>query len=379
MLVCRWQRLMFGARSRCRKHQGGVMVRTLYVVTACLIAVFLGASAAHAQTTGAIAGSVKDTTGAVLPGVTVEVASPALIEKTRSAVTDGSGQYKITDLRPGTYSVTFTLPGFATVKREGVELSAGFTASINGEMRVGGLEETVTVSGASPVVDVQNIRDQRVLTREVLDSIPTAKSLVNLGALIPGMNIAGTSGPGQDVGGSAGENFQGMMIHGGRRNDQQTLVDGMSVAMVQAFAGSVTPTALGDGTVEQTILEVSGHSAEYETGGVVANMLPKQGGNSLHGTVVGNYSSESTQSDNYSVELKTKGLSAPNPVKMITDFNPSLGGPIRKDRVWFFTAYRDWRISNYTDTATRGYDLIDNDWVFTPDLSTRVFQDQLTK
>jgi hypothetical protein len=311
--------------------------------------------------------------------VTVEAASPALIEKVRNAVTDGSGLYKITDLRPGTYTVTFVLPGFATVKREGVELSAGFTATINADMRVGGLEETVTVTGASPVVDVQNVREQRVLTREVLDTIPTAKSITNLAALIPGMTVAGTSGVGQDVGGSAGENFQGLMIHGGRRDDQQTLVDGMSVAMVQAFSGSVTPTALGDGTVEQTILEVSGHSAEYESGGIVANMLPKQGGNTLHGSVFGNWSSEGTQSNNYSNELRDKGLASPNPVKQISDLNLALGGPVRRDRVWFFTAYRDWRIVNYTDPRTKGFDLIENDWVYTPDLSKRVYQDQLTK
>src|SRR5262249_42409341 len=268
----------------------GGMVRKLYVVAAFLIAVLLGASAAHAQTTGSIAGAVKDATGAVLPGVTVEVASPALIEKTRSAVTDGSGQYKITDLRPGTYSVTFTLPGFAIVKREGIDLSAGFTASINGEMRVGGLEETVTVSGASPVVDVQNVREQRVLTREVIDTIPTSKTMVQLAALVPGVNVIQTSaGAAQDVGGTGGDNFQGLTVHGGRRNDQQSLIDGMSVAFFSSFAGSLTPASLGDGTIEQTVLEVSGHSAEIESGGVLANIIPKQGGNNLHGGVFGNF------------------------------------------------------------------------------------------
>src|SRR5262245_6263522 len=115
-------------------------------------------AAAQSATTGAIAGVAKDTTGAVLPGVTVEASSPALIEKVRTAVTDSNGNYKIVDLRPGTYTVTFTLPGFSTYKREGIELTTGVTATANADMKVGGLEETVTVTGASPVVDIQNVR-----------------------------------------------------------------------------------------------------------------------------------------------------------------------------------------------------------------------------
>jgi len=110
-----------------------------------------------------IAGVVRDASGAVLPGVTVEASSPALIEKVRTVVSDGSGQYRVVDLRPGSYAVTFTLPGFATVKRDGVELSGSMTANINAELRVGGVEETITVSGETPVVDVQGVTQQRVL------------------------------------------------------------------------------------------------------------------------------------------------------------------------------------------------------------------------
>src|SRR5262249_34069156 len=127
------------------------------------------AAAAQSGTTGAIAGQIRDVTGAVLPGVTVEASSPVLIEKTRTVTTDEQGQYKVVDLRPGTYTVTFSLPGFSTVKRENLELNTGFTARVDAELRVGGVEETVTVSGASPVVDTQNVRTQSVLTRAVLD------------------------------------------------------------------------------------------------------------------------------------------------------------------------------------------------------------------
>ena len=136
-----------------------------------------GAAWAQSLVTGSIAGVVKDTTGAVLPGVTVEAASPALIEKVRTVVTDAQGQYKIIDLRPGVYTVTFTLAGFSTVKREGIELTVNFTAPVNADMRVGALEETVTVSGASPVVDVQSVVQQKVITNEVVAAIPSFRVL----------------------------------------------------------------------------------------------------------------------------------------------------------------------------------------------------------
>src|SRR3984893_17583355 len=161
----------------------------LFVV---LFSLFLLPSAAHAQ--AAITGVAKDASGAVLPGVTVEVASPVLIEKTRSVVSDGTGQYRIVDLRPGTYSVTFTLNGFATVKREGIELTGSFTAAVNAEMKVGSVAETITVTGETPIVDTQSTSQQRVMQKEVVDAIPAGRSYESLAVLIPGM----TSGA-QDV------------------------------------------------------------------------------------------------------------------------------------------------------------------------------------
>src|SRR2546427_6309098 len=160
------------------------------------------AASAQSATTGAIAGVITDTTGAVLPGVTVEASSPALIERVRSAVTDSQGRYQITELRPGTYTVTFMLAGFSSVKREGVELTTGFTATVNAELRVGAVEETLTVSGASPVVDTQNVLQQTVLTREVLDSIPATKTVQSYAALTVGAAVPPNR---QDVGGSTGE------------------------------------------------------------------------------------------------------------------------------------------------------------------------------
>ena len=157
------------------------------VWTALVILVFApGAAWAQGARDGAIAGAVTDATGGVLPGVTIEAASPALIEGSRVAVTDGQGLYRIVGLRPGAYSVTFTLPGFATVVREGIKLNVGFTANVNAELTIGSVEETITVTGASPTVDIQNVRTQSVLTREVLDAVPISKNFQSLADLTVG-------------------------------------------------------------------------------------------------------------------------------------------------------------------------------------------------
>jgi len=141
----------------------------------------------------ALAGTVKDATGAVLPGVTVEAASPVLIEKVRTTVTDGQGLYKLIDLRPGTYTVTFTLPGFSIFKREGLELPASFTATVNAEMRVGGVEETVTVSGVAPTVDIQSVTQQRVFAKDTLESLPVGRTMSAFATITPASRTS-TSG-----------------------------------------------------------------------------------------------------------------------------------------------------------------------------------------
>lgn len=187
-------------------------MRTIAKIWFGVAALVLVPSAVYAQ--ASITGVVRDTSGAVLPGVTVEAASPALIEKVRTVVTDGTGQYRIVDLRPGTYTVTVTLAGFNTVKREGIELTGSFTATVNAELRVGALEETITVTGETPVVDVQSTTRQRVIDHEVIDVIPTGRSERNLALLVPGMAATGGSAGGQqDVGGALNDPD----LHGGPR------------------------------------------------------------------------------------------------------------------------------------------------------------------
>ena len=208
------------------------MGRVTIVCFGLIVYLMLLPTTASAQGTSAatITGVVKDASGAVLPGVTVEAASPALIEKVRVTVTDDKGEYRIVELRPGTYTVTFSLPGFSTLKREGLTLTSNFTAAIQAEMRVGGLEETIIVTGQSPLVDVQTVAQQTVLQKSLLDAVPTNRTIGSLIALIPAI-VAPPSG--SDVGGSQGESTGRISIHGSK------LADGKQLQGDKATDGSV--------------------------------------------------------------------------------------------------------------------------------------------
>jgi hypothetical protein len=310
-----------------------------------LIGVLIPAAAA-AQS--AIAGVVKDTTGGVLPGVTVEASSPALIEKARSVTTDERGQYKIVDLRPGVYTVTFTLPGFSTVKRDGVELTASFTAPVNADMRIGAVEETITVAAESPIVDTQRIVQQKVMTRDVIDAVPTGRTFQTIGVLVPGVTLGGggTGATPYDVGGSTGEGATQMAIHGGATADMVMQMDGMRFNNL-CGSGSYATVNGNDALVEQISYETGAISAEMGTGGIRVNMIPKEGGNTFKGQLFLNGASGGFQSDNFSDTLKNQGLVATNRMKQVWDLSGALGGPLKKDRLWFLFATRYWGVNKY--------------------------------
>ncbi len=307
------------------------MVRTFVVGSlAPLTCMLLLSSAAWAQQASGIAGVAKDRSGAVLPGVTVEASSPALIEKVRTVVTDGEGRYNIVDLRPGTYDVAFSLVGFSTVKREGIILTAGFTATVNADLEVGAVQETVTVSTASPLVDTQNVRQQNVVSKDLLDTLPTSnKHFTTLAALTPGMTVAvlDVAGVYQAVGtfhGKAGTRLQ---------------FDGMGV---QHAGGAAIGYSINAATVEEMTVQTSGISAEGNADGAVMNMIPKEGSNTFTGTLFGLYSNDKLQSDNLTDELRGRGLTSVNKSLKIYDVTVTFGGPIKKDRLWFFAAPREW-------------------------------------
>ena len=285
----------------------------------------------------AIGGTVTDATGAVLPGVVAEARSPALIEQVRTAVSDGAGEYLIIALEPGTYTVTFSLPGFNTFVREGIELIGTATATVDGQLQIGSIDETITVSGASPVVDIQNVQQQAVMTREVIDAIPTGKSFNNFGVLVPGMITGTTYGVGQDVGGQSGQSHQRMSIHGGSQSDQRVMVDGMSMSpWTQEDASLVW---FSDGNFEEIQIDHSVISAENELGGVRFNMIPRSGGNTFSSRSFFNFSAQSLQANNVTPELTAAGLPEPNRVEELWSVNPSIGGPIVRDKLWFFGSY----------------------------------------
>jgi hypothetical protein len=305
------------------------------------------AARAQAVSGASIAGTVKDASGAVLPGVSVEAASPALIEKVRSVVTDGSGQYKIENLRPGTYTVTFTLPGFSGVRREGVELAGTFVATINADMAVGNVSETVTVTSESPIVDLQSSQRQRVFSQEVLDAIPAGRSHINEIVLLPGVNAAQPGRGGlQDVGGTNNLQNTTFSIHGGRTSDTRLQLDGVRLGNVLSpgeFSNFVPDT----GATQETTVDYGAISAELAFGGLRINIVPKEGGNTYRGSVFATGVSGGWQSDNLTQDLVNRGLPAPNRMKLAYDINPSGGGPIMRDKLWFWVSGRVQTNQNY--------------------------------
>ena len=324
---------------------------------------------ASAQAT--IAGTARDSSGAVLPGVTVEAASPALIEKVRTVVTDGTGQYQIVDLRPGSYSVTFSLPGFSTVKREGIELTGSFTATVNADLKLGGVEETVTVTGESPIVDVQNATAQRVMQKEVVDAIPVGRSHQSLAILIPGLSTtAGINPVVQDVGGTNNLRLaNAFTIHGGRTTDSNIQIDGFQIRNIGA-SPNLTNMFPDMGATQEMTIDYAAGMADAATGGVKINYIPREGGNTVSGSFFATGVNPSFQADNFSDDLRARGLTQVNSLKKAYDVNGSVGGPIVRDKLWFFASAR--RQVNDTYFAGLYFNLNAGDptkWTYEPDLS----------
>jgi hypothetical protein len=324
--------------------------RSISLLTLMILACLPAPNLAQSTTTGAIAGVVKDTTGAVLPGVTVEASSPALIEKTRSVTTDAQGNYKITDLRPGTYAVVVSLTGFSTYRREGVELSAGFTATVNADLKVGSLQETVTVSGASPIVDTQNTQRQQVLKSETMDALPGTRSVASMAALTLG--AVPSSGGRNDVGGDKGDASTGILLHGSRGDDGRMNWDGMNTNVFFGNAGGQERVYVFNSVgVQEVVIDTGVSSAEVETGGANVNMVPKDGGNTFsifgEATFTNNTFSTSAISD----ALKARGAIPTASVKDIWDYGVGIGGPLMQNRIWFYTANRWIGSQNYAPGA----------------------------
>jgi hypothetical protein len=299
----------------------------LLLLFACVL-LFPESAAAQSQLNGV----VRDESGGVLPGVTVEAASPVLIEKVRTAVTDDQGRFNIVDLRPGVYRITFTLTGFNTVVRDNVEVPGGVAVTTNVDLKVGALEETITVSGQTPLVDVTQATRTQVLTRDLIDALPSTRNIMSVGMMVPGIRL-GTP----DVGGSRQMEQTNPRGHGIAAKHTVQHIDGMSVNSQET---SNQQSYINDALSAEVTVSTSAHPAEIQSGGLRTNMIPKDGGNTVSGSIFFGGSDGNWQSNNVDDAMRAQNFTSANGIAHIQNFNASMGGPIWRDKLWFFVSSR---------------------------------------
>jgi hypothetical protein len=320
---------------------GKLLIRRGALSALALLFIFAAARGAAAQSSSSIVGVVRDASGAAVPGVTVEVASPALIERQKVVVTEGDGTYRVVDLRPGKYTVTFTLPGFQTVRRENVELNTAFTATVDATLTVGGVEEQVTVTGGAPLIDTRSGTSERPLTRELLEGIPVGRIPNVAVMLVPG---ATTARP--DVGGSETGQTSNASIHGSQGRDLVWNTDGLNMTSNTANGG-LSGQYPNQGAYEEVVVQTRALPAEVGAGGVSVNLVSKDGSNTFRGDLFTTYTGDSLQSSNVTSEQRDRGLVAPSSTKTFYDLNVGAGGRIVKDALWFYGSARRFRIDRY--------------------------------
>jgi len=336
----------------------------ILIILACAAGVPV---AAFAQ--AGIVGTVKDPSGAPIPGVTVEARSPALIEKTRTAISDSAGLYRIQDLRPGTYTVTFTLAGWIPYEQANVVLTGSFVATVNADLAVGSVSEAVTVTGRVPVVDVHSAKREVTLSGEEVASIPTVRSYNALLVLVPGVvtNVNDT------VTGTSTTSFP---VHGGRTNEGRLTLDGLNIGSPAAGNGP-TSYVVDGGNAEEVTFTTAAAQGESETSGLVMNIVPKSGGNTMRGSLFGSGTSGRLQSSNLTPALKAQGVTASTPLTKVYDISGTLGGPVLRDRVWYFV---NGHIGGSTKESPNVYYNLNAGkpaaWLYVPDSSRREYSDR---
>jgi hypothetical protein len=322
-----------------------------------------------AQVLGTVAGTVTDASGAVLPGVTVEASSPALIEKVRTGATDGAGQYRIVNLPPGTYVITFSLSGFSTVRREGVDVSINVTSTIDANLRVGDLTETIVVTGETPVVDLQSAAQTTVADDRTFKELPSGGSWVNIAQLVPAINSAFFGV--RDVGGLQGDQTGTQVsVHGGLPGDGVSMIDGMRIGNMY-LSSNLTNMSLSALIYDEVNLSFSGQTPESGTNGVIMNAIPKSGGNEFHGALLANGSAPSLQGSNVNDRLRARGASDTDSLKKLYDINGAIGGPIKRDKLWFY--YTSRYFTNEYYQAGLYFPVDPSAYVRTPDLTRQAF------
>ena len=342
---------------------------------AALLVVLLLPATVLAQAT--LTGTVHDASGAVLPGVTVEASSPVLIEKVKSAVTDGTGQYRIIDLRPGLYSLTFTLAGFNTVKRDNVELSGSQVVTIPAEMKVGGIQETITVTGETPVVDVQSAKRQVTMNTEVINTLPVARAAGALLNATPGL-LVDTNGP------ALSPTMTFFNAHSSTNNaasvagEGRMTVNGMTIAA--ARSGGVSSYVYDTVNAQEAAVTVGGGLGETDIGGPTMNLVPRSGGNNFAGMAFINGAGSWSSGDNLGTDQKALNPTLTQAAKILKayDGSGSIGGPLLKDKLWFYGSYRNLSTQTVMDGIVANANAGDAtrwDWVASP-ISARLVQDR---
>jgi hypothetical protein len=306
-----------------------------------LCAAFLVASvatAARAQSTdrSGIEGKVTDETGAVLPGVAVTVKSAALLGGARATVSMADGRYRFTALPGGRYTVTFELGGFSTVTHTDVVLDTGFVATIDGQMRVSTIQESVTVSGQSPVVDVKTTAVSTNLNKDALENLPTSRSMWQLLAIAPGLRVTGSP----DVGGSAVGSQQSYQNYGTSNGGNAPTIDGVNTREVTGGAGFYYDY----GAFQEVQIKAMGNDAEVSTPGTNFVGIIKTGGDTFRGSGFFAWETPRLQGSNVDEDLRAQGVGEGNPLKAYHDANVDLGGPIWRRRIWFYGSYRHQEI-----------------------------------
>ena len=331
---------------------------------ACFVSI---PAAAFAQ--GAIAGLVTDPSGAPVPAVAVEASSDALIENTRTTMTDGAGRYRIEDLRPGIYRVRFTHPGWRPYELTGVELTASLTAIVDAQLAVGALTETIVITGEASAIDVQSGKRAVTLTGDVIRALPTARSYNALLVLVPGIvtNVNDTV---------VGPSTMSFPIHGGRQQEGRLLLDGLTVGSPPA-GNSATIYDVDAGQAQEVTLTTSGGLGEPETAGLVMNIVPKSGGNRTQGSLFASGTGERLQSDNVTHELSARGVIAAPPYTKVYDISGTLGGPIATDRLWYFASAHTGGSTRKSTNVYYNRNAGDpNQWRYVPDVTRQAYSDR---
>ena len=319
-----------------------------------LVILSLASAPAFAQQTGTLSGVVRDAQGGVLPGVTVTAASPSLIGGARTAVSGETGAYQFTAVPPGTYDVTYELTGFTALKREGIVIRVAQVTRLDVELSVGALQETVTVSGESPVVDVSSTTTQTNIDKELYEAIPTGRNPWVMAGLVPGV-VTGRL----DVGGTEGMQQYNIEAFGSADSQKSFSIDGLKTNW-GGGSGGATMQYYGFEMYEEYNMQTASGTAESDVSGVYMNMVTKSGGNRFSSDHNFYFMNDDLQGDNVDDDLRARlGLqpgaqtgAAGNPIKISYDWSSTLGGPIREDRAWFFGALRWWRLDQFQIGAT---------------------------